>query len=425
MTNDERPLPNVEHVERQYRQARPLVRALSFLGGAVGRQARDLENQFKAVERMKAERAEFARRFAPLGWTVFDRFSVDVMHDVVSGPDDDEAERLLTDYHLHPDQLTFLGYRFHVSQFEPWHKIYERAVERAAAQDFISTVPLVLIIIDGICTTKSGKHPFSGGADAPVFDSDTSGPGGLAEGLAVLGKTKRSLDTTPIVAPYRHGIVHGLNPSFGTAIVAAKAFNLLQAIVDYFDRREDEAARIARAVEEQRTPSWSELSATSARTRDMTRRIDAWRKRPEIIDGEIASSDAPGALDAGSPEAAAADYLAAIAGRNFGRLAAMTIDYTLRPVNQRAGMHRTELGKVTVTRWRIIGIRDETPAISVVTVQLEGTREESPWKGEQTMRLIYSDDKFDAMVRGADGGRWAVMPNFILALWATIMRTAG
>ena len=56
----------------------------------------------------------------------------------------------------------------------------------------------------------------------------------------------------------------------------------------------------------------------------------------------------------------------------------MTIDYTLRPVNQRAGMHRTELGKVTVTGWRIIGIRDETPAISVVTVQLEGTREDSP-----------------------------------------------
>ena len=157
------------------------------------------------------------------------------------------------------------------------------------------------------CTTKSGKHPFSGGADAPVFDSETSGPGGLAEGLAMLGKTKRSLDTTPIVAPYRHGIVHGLNPSFGAAIVAAKAFNLLQAIVDYFDRREDEAARIARAAEEQRTPSWSELSATSARTRDMTWRIDAWRNRPEIIDGEIASSDAPGALDAGSPEAAAAD----------------------------------------------------------------------------------------------------------------------
>ena len=43
---------------------------------------------------------------------------------------------------------------------------------------------------------------------------------------------------------------------------------------------------------------------------------------------------------------------------------------------------------MTVTGWRIIGIRDETPAISVVTVQLEGTREDSPWNGEQTMRLM-------------------------------------
>lgn len=157
----------------------------------------------------------------------------------------------------------------------------------------------------------------------------------------------------------------------------------------------------------------------------MTRRIDEWRKRPEIIDGEIASSNVPDALEAGSPEAAAADDLAVIAGRNFGHLATMTIDYTLRPVNQRAGMHRTELGEVTVTGWRIVGVGDGSPAISVETVWLEGTRGDTSWDGEDAMRLIYSDDNFDALVRGADGGRWAVMPNFIPALWGTTIRTAG
>ncbi len=419
------PLPAGEHVKGQYRQVRPLVKALSFLGGAVGRQARDLEEQFKSVERMKTEQAEFARRFAPLGWTIYDRMSVDLTHNVVSEGNDAEAERLLVAHHLDSDQLSVLGYRFHVSRFEPWQEIYERAVERVAAADYISAIPLALIIIDGICTTKSGKHPFSGGADAPVFDTDTSGPGGLAEGLAVLGKTRRSLDTAPLTAPYRHGIVHGLNPSFGHAIVAAKAFNLLQAIVDYFDRREDEAARIAAAEKEQRPATRKEIAETRARTREMSRQIDAWAKRPNIVDGDLASSGEANQLDPAIPEGAAAEYLDAIAGRNFGRLAAMTIDYPLRPVNQRAGMHRTTLGEIAVTGWKIVGVTDESPAISVVTVRLEGDRGDARWCGEQKMRLVYSDEKFDALVRGAKGGSWAVMPNFLPDLWGTITRSVN
>jgi len=66
----------------------------------------------------------------------------------------------------------------------------------------------------------------------------------------LLGSTRRKLDVTPISVPYRHGVVHGLNPRFGHAIVAAKAFNLLHAMVDYFDRRRDEDARLAKAAEE-------------------------------------------------------------------------------------------------------------------------------------------------------------------------------
>lgn len=424
MTNDKRPLPTGEHVRKQYEQMRPLLGLAGLFDANVGAQAKELKEQFAQVEQMQADQAAFAARFGPRGWTIFDRLSVDAVRAAVLEKDDDAADRGLTAYHLDPDTLQFLGYRFKISRFDAWQELYERAVERVKADDFLSAVPLVLIVIDGICTTKTQKHPFSGGADAPVFDTETTGAGGLPSGLAILGATRRRLDTSPIDSPYRHGIVHGLNPNFGSALVAAKAFNLLQALVDYFDKREDELARLAKATEEQRERSWSEIAQTAASTKDMKRRIDAWTARP-ASSGTIAEHGQPHSLDAGSPEATAVQFLDAVVARNFGKIAGFMIDYPLRSIGMRAGRHREELGELIVTGWRLVEVRDEAPATSEVDVELQGTYQEGAWSGMQTMRLIFGDEKFDTLVRGSPGGSWAVMPNFLNSLWGTAIASLG
>ncbi|MGA1808549.1 MULTISPECIES: hypothetical protein [Sphingobium] len=419
MADEDTPLPIGEHVTRQYQQMRPLIGLLGLFNGDVRRQARELEKQFADVERMKEDRQKFAVRFGPRGWTIFDRLSVEAVRVAVAESDDDLADQGLVVHHLDADILSFLGYRFNTSRFEAWHDIYERAVERLLAQDYLSAVPLLLIIIDGICTTKTGKHPFSGGADAPVFDTETTGPGGLSGGLAILGATRRKLDTDAIDSPYRHGILHGLNPNFGNALVAAKTVNLLQTMIDYFDRREDEETRIAKAAKDQRQPSWSELAATVSATQDTKRRIEAWKARQAISGQTLAALGEPHNFEAESSEAAAVSYLDAIVARNFGTLAQMTIDYPLRSIGYRAGRHREELGDLKLTSWTITGMRDEAPAISEVDVAMEGILNDSPWSGTQVMRLIYNDEKFEVRVRGAPDGRWTVMPNFLPTLWGT------
>jgi hypothetical protein len=416
MTEEKGPLPTGEHVKRQYAKMRPLLGLANLFGG--GAPAEQLDKQFAEVEQMQADQAAFAARFGPRGWTIFDRISVDAVRAAVLERNDDVADRGLVAYHLDPDTLQFLSYRFCIDRFEAWQPLYERAVERTMAEDFLSAVPLVLIIIDGICTTKTQKHPFSGGADAPVFDTATTGPGGLPSGLAMLGSTRRRLDPAPIDSPYRHGIVHGLNPNFGNALVAAKAFNLLQAMVDYFDKRDDEAARLARASEEQRERSWSEIVEMAASTKDMQSRIDAWVARP-VSSGTVAEHAQPHSLDTGSPEAAAAQYLDAVIARNFGKIAQLMIDSLLRPIAMRAGRHREELGEIYVTDWRIVEVRDVSAAVSEVDVELHGSYQEGTWSGAQTMRLIFGDEKFDARVRGSPGGSWAVMPNFLNKVWGT------
>jgi hypothetical protein len=173
MSRELKPKTPGEHVLEQIEALRPLAKLSGFFNPAIGKRFREVEQGLDNVKRMLANRDLFARTYSPLGWVNYDRLSTDVVAKALELPVE-EGEASLTAYHLDLDNLRFLGYRFRTPHYEPWAALYERAIERSDAADYISAVPLVLIIIDGICTTSTGKHPFSGGADAPVFDTQTS-----------------------------------------------------------------------------------------------------------------------------------------------------------------------------------------------------------------------------------------------------------
>jgi hypothetical protein len=285
----------------------------------------DLEAMLAHAEQICEDVALFTRTYCTLGWVNYDRMTVEILSSVVRMNVED-GEVALVNYHLDSRNLEVLGYRFQGNCYQPWRPLYDRAVERASTADYLSAIPLVLSIIDGICTTSTGRHPFSGGADAPVFDCQAAGPGGLADGLALLGATRRKLDTGPISLPFRHGIVHGINPNYGHPIVAAKAFNLLQATVDYFDRRRDESLRVAKAKDEQRAVDVSELCNKLLKSSERKRALETWKPRPRISAAKLSSSDQPTTLQTGSPEAFAAQYLTMLLENNYGALAEATVD---------------------------------------------------------------------------------------------------
>ncbi|MBY4594158.1 hypothetical protein [Ottowia caeni] len=398
-----------DHLSAQLAAMRLIAKAVSLVSPRVRESWRQVESQLAVVQEIKMNIALFSERYVPLGWANYDRMSSTVLAELAMCSVE-QGEQLLTQHHLDEQTLRELGYRFHLSQFQPWAAIYERAIERCKAEDWLSAVPLILIIIDGICTTSSGKHPFSGGADAEVFDTQTSGTGGLAEALKVLGSTRRKLSDAPIDAPFRHGVVHGLNPNYGFPIVAAKALNLLQAATDYFVSIRDEAQRLARAEEEQRPASFREIAAAMRRTANLKAALEAWRPRPERTGLAIDESCAEIADDM-LPEAVAAKYLQFLEKTNYGELAALHVDYPQRPVAYRAGQLRQELKGIRVLHWVISSIRDTSASITTVrvNVQIEVAGRRDELSGD--LRMMYADPSFEVMVRSMAEGQWYVMPN--------------
>ncbi|WP_218918160.1 hypothetical protein [Paracidovorax avenae] len=392
-----------------------MARVAGLFSPKVRESWREVESRFAIVQEIKMNISLFSERYVPLGWANYDRMSSQVLAELAKCGVE-HGEQLLTQHHLDEQTLQVLGYRFHSAQFQPWAAIYERAIERCKVEDWLSTVALTLIIIDGICTTNSGKHPFSGGADAEVFDTQTSGTGGLAEALKVLGATRRKLSEDAIDAPFRHGVVHGLNPNYGHPIVAAKAFNLLQATVDYFVSMKDEAQRLARAEEEQRPGSFSEIAASMRRTAELRAAFESWQPRPDRTSLAIDETCAD-LGDETIPEAIAAKYLQLLKKSNYGALAALNVDYPQRSVAYRAGQLRKELKGLRVLHWTISSIRDTSASSTTIKVDLQvevaGCRDE--FSGE--IRTMYADPSFEPMVRGTAGGQWFVMPNLTTDLW--------
>lgn len=367
------------------------------------------------MDELSQAQAVFTERYAPDGWSLFAGMATPTMFELEDAIKED-GTTILTSYHLDSQTLQTLWQRLKSERLRPWFNIFSTARERAEAGDFVSAVPLVLMIIDGIVTKLTGKHAFSGGTDAPVFDTLASGPGGIAELLRLLGQQRGSVTTSPLAAPFRHGIMHGMDPNFGHAIVAAKAFNALHAAIDYCERKLDEKDRVAQALEEQHVPLIRETLKGIADTAKTTKAIDDWSARPLKSFDDGASRAELAAFSEGSPEAASVAYLQALAQGNFGRIAAHTVDFVKRPIGARAKEFRSRLSDVGNCEWRILQIKDEAPAVSEVQAHVWGKSGGRSWSYKGTIRLIHEGEDDRSAVYGAESGRWKAIEFFLAKL---------
>lgn len=366
--------------------------------------------------------AFFNRVYAPLGWTPFDAISLDLLAklrtiDLVDGED------LLVEHFLDPTRRRPLAMRFKSRRYEDWFKILERAFERLDAQDHISAIPLLLILIDGVCQRYLQKSAFGGATDAEVFDTLTDAPNGLSHALRLAGRTRKKFSTAALEAPYRNGILHGRDVNYGHPIVAAKAVNLLYGTLDYIDRRADEEQRLAKASRDQLPPDWATIFATRARTEAISQASASWVPRLPKTEIVASYSNASG-LGRETPEAAAVDFLKAICRGNFGKLAELAADYTKRSPGKWAGDLKRDYGDIRLETWTIVELRDTASAASDLKIEVSGVWQGRSWQGVADMRLLYLDEQNDSLPRSLPEGRWKVLVSVFSDIWRFAYRTA-
>lgn len=407
-----------DHMMEQYDALKPLAKILGIFNKDIRESIKKMDESAADFKKFQAATKVFIDHYSGLGWTLCDSISTTQIIAATESVSIDDGETALTTYFLSETEIEHVGYKFHRETYRIWMPLYDRAAERLLAEDYISAVPLLFMVIDGICLKCFQRHPFSGAADKDVFDSFTSGPDALEKAYALLGQTRRKINDDKISLPYRHGILHGVDTNYGHKIVAAKAVNILRATIDYVEACLSETARIEEAVKEQTPPKWKDISETLQRTQKFKKATADWVARENVEAETLALYGTPHDFEDNSPEAMAADYLDAIISKNYGFLGDAGVFWTEGSSGKRAGEMRDQFAELEITGWTITGYTDTASAATNVTANVRGIRLGQAIDGEIIIRCIYQaieDQK--PLSRGMEGGRWYVVPHVHSAIW--------
>lgn len=125
---------------------------------------------------------------------------------------------------------------------EPRHPVRadvtQRALDAYEADDYLISVPLILMLVDGFGVSITGtKSMFS---DLEHLDdlfqcaeSMAGHPSALKPLLERLRRGQRGYSEERLNLPLRNGILHGTRLNYANKIVASKALNLLAAVIEW------------------------------------------------------------------------------------------------------------------------------------------------------------------------------------------------
>lgn len=142
----------------------------------------------------------------------------------------DEAEDTFVSYYRTDFEVRYIRL-VRLPNYELRKDIIEKAHAHFLQGDYISCVPLVLMMADGAANDVLPKGIFAEGTDMEIWNC-VGTEYGIVDYLKSFTQSRKMTRGDEITIPYRNGILHGRDTGYGTEKVALKAWALLFNICD-------------------------------------------------------------------------------------------------------------------------------------------------------------------------------------------------
>jgi len=406
----------------EYKKIIDHVEALATFGRIVGffanfgignKKAKSFAKEIKELNEQQRELSsvmiKFNEIFQPLGWIMSESRSIISAKSallLVKGGQIEEAEKVLaSDYE--GESLDFLNYRYlGLKNFRDREHIINEAVALCHEKRYLSAIPLILIVADGVGQDYFGKAIFSEGSDLTELSAIAGHTSGLSSMTREFAKTRRKFNDEEITVPYRNGIIHGRDVNYGNRIVAAKAWAYLSCIADVIRAREDALAKPSEPE-----PTFREALRQYKETKEQRKLVDEWKPRTTIEPNWLLSEHTS-AFQPETPEATLVSFLKAWKSGNFGTMGEKTVYFDNRAIKKRAGQIRESMKDFILVDAKIVKIRDDAAAVTEIdcelTIQIQAKTLIEPY----TFRIIYGDEHSTPLLRGHKDGSWKIIPNY-------------
>jgi hypothetical protein len=185
---------------------------------------------------------DFNEMFASRGWVVHDWIDVRAAHRALSlakAGDFAAADEVLVRAYTVESVRHGLQQMRNRRWFAKRHELALLALADFEAERFHASVPVVLLLIDGLGKDLTGAGFLRQGVRFAKEDSFLEIGPGLTTLLSTMTASRGSTSTDTISVPHRHGIMHGVDLGYGNVLVAAKAWGALLAIGAHASQLED------------------------------------------------------------------------------------------------------------------------------------------------------------------------------------------
>ena len=151
---------------------------------------------------------------------------------------EDEAEDICISYYKNHFSSRYIRL-VRLPNYELRKYIIEKAHSHFLQEDYISCIPLVLMMADGAANDVFPKGIFAEGTDITIWNHIGT-LYGIEEYIKSFTPSRKTTRDDAITIPYRNGILHGRDTGYGTERVALKAWALLFNLCDLFIAKKNE-----------------------------------------------------------------------------------------------------------------------------------------------------------------------------------------
>lgn len=366
---------------------------------------------------------KFNEYFGQDGWVAYEKMNMDVMQHAVEEfelGDHEAAKQGLIDYYSAANIEKRL-FTFNRSEaFRARKAIIRAALNDYAEERYLSCIPLLLMICDGIVNDTSKQSGFAAqNTNMDVWDSIAGHSTGLSQLKTIITASRTKTTTDPIFLPYRNGILHGRDLNYGNKELAAKCWGMLFAISDWALAHDSEGARKeVFEQKEQRTrkpllKTLKEFSEHNKKMDETKKGIDRWQARTIAVGIDIPESGTSIDYVEGTPERSVVEFIELINRKNYGHMFEMMHrGYTGygSPGAQIGGI-REDFSDLSISEFSIVKVDDYAPAICEVTVAVSIRRCGIVKEKECTFRMIFTNGN-ETAVFGSQQGIWKIVNGY-------------
>lgn len=359
------------------------------------KELKELKNQINELEKTLSN---YISLFSDRGWCVYDSMNFEMAKKAVFTAEEqgiEAGEKVILDYYKDDVKLIKHWLWNKAAPFSIRYQLLSNAFDEHFEGRYYASVPLFLIIIDGVVNdfTKS-KGFFAEGTDVSAWDCLVGCDESLSKMKGIFNQNRTNTNTEEIFIPYRNGILHGRDVNYGNEYVSCKCIALMFAIADWIQMSNSTDSRKAKFEKENNPPSILESLARIRQNNEDRKKIDSWKKRKINVGEDISSNPTDEECEEYPYVKPVREAFKAWSKKNYGKLseAFSTLFSYENSARKRAGECREIFAEKELVSYKLLEVEERGVSMSRILVEATWTTDEKQITKNIEFGVIYQSE---------------------------------